>query len=74
MRLPQIAKDADDSRPVWERAKTRRRGPGLGGLIGFLLSLFAIATLALAGLEGSFERGGACMDAYLSKIARLAHR
>lgn len=70
MRFPEAVRNSDDAghSPVWARSK-RRRGPGAGPFIGFLvtlLALFGALTAVMAIKERSIAAGGAVIDAWIT--------
>lgn len=70
MRFSEVVRTADDTshNPVWARSK-RRRGPGAGSFVGFLvtlLALFGILTAVMAFKEGSIAAGGAVIDSWIT--------
>lgn len=68
MRIPEPVRDSDGhSSPVWARKK--RRGAGVGGLVGLLVTLLAVfgaLTAALGVKERSLAEGGALMDGWIT--------
>jgi hypothetical protein len=71
MRFPEIVRMSDASSPVWAR-KGNRSGGGMGGIITglmFLLALFGVLLIVLAGMHGfSFAQGGAVVDGWLAPL------
>lgn len=78
-RAPEPAADDDvraDIRHAYERGRRderagRRRHP-IFMTLTFICAVIGLVVLVLAGLNGSFERGGAVMDASLSIAASRA--
>lgn len=70
-----MSNDSDVAAPVW--ARTKKSGGGLGGLFGFiffLLALFGILVLVLAGMNGwSFSRAGAQIDGVVCSVVARVH-
>ena len=62
---------SDTSSPVWAR-KGNKGGGGLGGLITglmFLLALFGVLVIVLAGMHGlSFAAAGTVIDGWLAPV------
>jgi hypothetical protein len=70
MRFPEVVRNSDETStsPVWARSK-RKRGPGAGPFIGFLvtlLALFGALTGVMAVKERSVAAGGAVIDGWIS--------
>ena len=68
MRFPEIVRMSDSSSPVWAK-KANKGGGGLGGLITglmFLLALFGVLMIVLAGMHGwSFSGAGGVVDGWI---------
>ena len=76
MRFPEVVRNSDDTShsPVWARSK-RKRGPGAGPFIGFLvtlLALFGALTGVMAVKERSVAAGGAVIDGWISTGVQAA--
>lgn len=72
MRFSKPVHMADDAGPSWARRASgrRRRGPGLGPLVGFiatLLALFGALTGVMAIKERSIAAGGAVIDGWIAE-------
>jgi len=68
-----VALSDRDLRDAYERGRRdesgRHKRNWLLTILGWLLSLFAVVVLALAAMNGSFQRGGAVLDQQLSIAA-----
>jgi biopolymer transport protein ExbB/TolQ len=77
MRFPEVVRMAEDgvSAPVWARSK--KSGGGAGGFIGlivFLLALFGVLILALAGMNHwSFAKAGGQIDGWVCQVVAKVH-
>jgi hypothetical protein len=75
MRFPEIVRMSDTSSPVWAK-KANKGGGGMGGLITglmFLLALFGVLIIVLAGMHGwSFGQAGGVVDGWLGGITHHA--
>ncbi len=64
---------ADDAGgPVWARSK--RGGPGLGGLFGalmFILALFGALVIVLAIMDKSVAKAGARVDGWIAPLTHM---
>lgn len=77
MRFPEAARMAEDGghSPVW--ARTKRSGGGGAGIFGFLLfllALFGLLVVAMAGMNHwSFARAGGQIDGWICTVVAKVH-